>query len=43
MYGSYARKCSSEKLKSLETASAFREKLNEYLAKHADSDDINEA
>jgi hypothetical protein len=29
-----------EKLKSPETSSAYREKLNEYLAKHADNDDI---
>jgi hypothetical protein len=43
MYGSYARKFNSEKLKSPETSSAYREKLNEYLAKHADNDDINEA
>ena len=43
MYGSYARKFNSEKLKNPETSSAYREKLNEYLAKHADNDDINEA
>jgi hypothetical protein len=47
MYGSYARKFNrkfnSEKLKSPETSSAYREKLNEYLAKHADNDDINGA
>jgi hypothetical protein len=45
MYGSYARKFNSEKLKSPETSSAYREKLNGYLAKHADDDDddINEA
>jgi len=42
MYGSYARKFNSDKLKSPETSSAYREKLNEYLAKHADNDDINE-
>jgi hypothetical protein len=41
-HGSYARKFNSEKLKSPETSSAYREKLNEYLAKHADND-INEA
>jgi hypothetical protein len=43
MYGSYARKFNSEKLKSPETSSAYREKLNENLAKHTDNDDINEA
>jgi hypothetical protein len=43
MYGSYARKFNSEKLKSPETSSAYREKLNEYLAKHAVNDDINKA
>jgi hypothetical protein len=42
MYGSYTRKFNSEKLKSLETSSAYREKLNEYLAKQ-DNGDINEA
>jgi hypothetical protein len=43
MYGSYARKFNSEKLKSPETSSAYREKLNEYLARHVDNDDdINE-
>ena len=42
MYGSYARKFNSDKLKSPETSSAYREKLNEYLAKHTDID-INEA
>jgi len=43
-YGSYARKFDSEKLKSSETSSAYREKLNEYLARHVDdNDDINEA
>jgi hypothetical protein len=36
MCGFYARKFNSEKLKSPETTSAYREKLNEYLAKHAD-------
>ena len=30
-------------MKSPETSSAYREKLNEYLAKHIDNDDINEA
>ena len=30
-------------MKSPETLSAYREKLNEYLAKHIDNDDINEA
>jgi hypothetical protein len=40
MYGSCARKFNSEKLKSPETSSAYREKLNEYLGKHADNDDI---
>jgi hypothetical protein len=43
MYGSYARKFNSEKLKSSETSSAYREKLNEYLARLVDNDDINEA
>jgi stalled ribosome alternative rescue factor ArfA len=44
MYGSYARKFNSEKLKSPKTSSAYREKLNEYIAKHVDNDDdINEA
>ena len=42
MYGSYARKFNSEKLKSPETI-AYREKLNEYLARHVDDDDIKEA
>jgi len=43
-YGSYARKFNSEKLKSSETSSAYREKLDEYLARHVDknNDDINE-
>jgi hypothetical protein len=43
MYGSCARKFNSEKLKSPETSSAYREKLNEYLAKHADNDYIKGA
>jgi len=43
MYGSYARKFNSEKLKNPETSLACREKLNEYLPKHTDNDDINEA
>jgi hypothetical protein len=43
MYGSYARKFNSEKLKNPETSSAYREKLNEHLAKHTDNDDINRA
>jgi hypothetical protein len=43
MYGSYARKFNSGKLKSPENSSAYREKLNENLAKHADNDNINEA
>jgi hypothetical protein len=43
MYDSYARKFNSEKLKSPETSYAYREKLNGYLAKHADDDDIDEA
>jgi len=43
-FGSYARKFDSEKLKSTETSSAYREKLNEYLTRHVDdNDDINEA
>jgi len=43
-YGSYARKFNSEKLKSPETFSAYREKLNECLARHVDeNDDIKEA
>jgi hypothetical protein len=42
-YGSYARKFNSEKLKSPETSSAYREELNEYLARHVIDDDINEA
>jgi hypothetical protein len=42
MYGSYARKLNSEKLKSPETSSAYREKLNEHLARRVDND-INEA
>jgi hypothetical protein len=42
MYGSYARKFNSEKLKSPETSSAYREKLNECLARHVDdNNDIN--
>jgi hypothetical protein len=41
MYGSYARKFNSEKLKSPETSSEYREKLNEHLARCVD-DDINE-
>jgi hypothetical protein len=41
--GSYARKFNSEKLKSPETSSAYREKLNEHLARHVDNDDINKA
>jgi hypothetical protein len=42
-HGSYARKFNSEKLKSPETSSVYRKKLNEYLARHADNtDDINE-
>jgi hypothetical protein len=42
-YGSYARKFSIEKLNSPETSSAYREKLNEYLARHVDNnEDINE-
>jgi hypothetical protein len=41
-HGSYAGKFNSEKLKSLETSSVYKKKLNEYLAKHADNnDDIN--
>jgi hypothetical protein len=40
-YGSYARKFNSEKLGSPETSSAYREKLNEYLGRHVDEDDIN--
>jgi endonuclease/exonuclease/phosphatase family metal-dependent hydrolase len=32
MYGSYARKFNSDKLKSPETSSAYREKLNEHVA-----------
>jgi len=43
MYSSYARKFNSEKLKSPETSSAYREKLDEYLARCVDNDDINEA
>jgi len=44
MYGSYARKFDSEKFKSPETSSAYREKLNVYLVRHVDdNDDINEA
>jgi hypothetical protein len=42
-YGSYARKFNTEKLKSPETSSAYREKLNEYLARRVDNDDTNEA
>jgi hypothetical protein len=42
-YGSYARKFNSEKLKNPETSSTYREKLNEYLARHVDNGDINEA
>jgi hypothetical protein len=41
MYGSYARKFNSEKLKSPETSSAYREKLNGQLARRVDDDDIN--
>jgi hypothetical protein len=43
MYGSYARKFNSEKLKSPETSSAYKKKLDEYLARCVDSDDSNEA
>ena len=43
IYDSYAIKFNSEKLKNPETSSAYTEKLNEYLAKHADNDDINDA
>jgi len=41
--GSYARKFNSNKLKTPETSSAYREQLNEYLAIHADNnnDDID--
>jgi hypothetical protein len=42
-YGTYAGKFNSEKLKSPKTSSAYREKLNEYLARRVDNDDINEA
>jgi hypothetical protein len=43
-YGSYARKFNSEKLRSPETSSAYREKLNKCLARHVDDNDyINEA
>jgi hypothetical protein len=42
-YGSYARKFNSEKLKIPETSFAYREKLNEHLAKRVDNDDINKA
>jgi hypothetical protein len=42
-YGSYARKFNSENLKSPETSSAYREKLNEHLARRIDNDYINEA
>ena len=44
-HGSYARKFNSEKLKSPEISSAYREKLNEYLTRHAgddNNDDVNE-
>ena len=30
-------------MKSPETSSAYREKLNEYLERHVDNDDINES
>ena len=40
MYGSYARKFNSEKLKSPETLSAYRKKLNEHLARRVDDDYI---
>ena len=39
---SYARKFNSEKLKSPETSTVYGKKLNEYLKKHADKNDINE-
>ena len=42
-YGSYGRKFNSEKLKSPETSSAYREKLNEHLARCVDNDDITGA
>ena len=42
MCGCCTRKFNSVKLKNSETSSAYREKLNEYLAKHTDID-INEA
>jgi len=42
MYGSYARKFNGEKLKSPEISSAYREKLNEYLTRHADDNDNND-
>jgi hypothetical protein len=42
-YGTYARKFNSEKLRSPEISSAYREKLNGYLIRCADNnDDINE-
>ena len=40
MYGLYARKFDSEKLKSPETSSAYREKLNEHLTRCVDNADI---
>ena len=42
MYGCYARKLNSEKLKSPETSSAYRETLNEHLTRRVDDDDIKE-
>jgi hypothetical protein len=39
MYGSYVTEFNSEKLKCPEISFAYREKLNEYLAKHVDDND----
>jgi hypothetical protein len=43
MYVSCSRKFNGEKLQIPETSTAYREQLNELLAKHADNnnDDIN--
>jgi len=47
MYGSCAGKFNSEKLRSSEISSEYREKQNEYLERHADDndndDDINDS
>jgi phosphopantetheine adenylyltransferase len=43
MYGFCTSKFNSKKLKNTKTSFAYREQLNEHLAKHADNYDINGA